>query len=253
MRRLVMMIFVVVMLMPMPLLAQDGQDGQERRRGEWGPRPGWGDGRFDGRFGGRGPMGQIQLDEDQAEMLEYLREHSPNRLIMVETLMERGRYRTMMRTFERVRMMQRVQETDPELYDFMLKRFEAEDQVLGMLRQRQDGETVDEAKLRDQIAQIVTITMEERRRRVEKLEQQVAAEKKRLEEDQGRMAELVERHLAHVQSEHGLDGPGLGPGELEGPRGPGGPGPRGPGPGPGPGPGIEGRSGRDPVSAAPGP
>jgi len=147
-------------------------------------------------------MRQYLSEEERAEVMEFLKQHSPNRYEFLSASDSRGRLRILHRAIEKYRMMERFRDHDPELYQRLLERFAAEDQIFALLKARQEGDSAVDEQLRDKVREVVASTLRERQRRIEKLEQQIELEKRRLEADEENIERLVDMQLERIQADH---------------------------------------------------
>jgi hypothetical protein len=108
---------------------------------------------------------------------------------------------------DRYRRLQRVKADDPVVYDLMVQQMVLQDEALGLLQQ-QRGARDDPARfealqgeLRQKVRQLIDVSLQERQKRVEKLEQMLQEQKARLAQDQANPEALVDQHMATLKSD----------------------------------------------------
>ncbi len=103
------------------------------------------------------------------------------------------------------RQVQRFRVQDTTLYEIMVKRIEAQDQALGVMRQmwRTEYKLTDEqvAEVRKKAAEVVELSLRERVHRIEKLERALAEQKAKLEADQSNPEALIDEQARKMREE----------------------------------------------------
>ncbi len=189
--------------------------GTGRQRGER-PRGRGDDGMFNpGRNGGanadapadRERGRQIQMTMQEAdEARNFARDHAPIRYAFYDMLPEGPARFRVLRTFvQRYRLLQSLKEESPEIYAINLQRFEAEDNALGLARNARSATAPAEvaaakSKLQEKVALIVDLNLQERQKRIDKLETRLTEEKQHLLRDQGNVDELIAKEVAQYTS-----------------------------------------------------
>jgi len=232
---------VVLSLWPVSFSnAQDNPpgDGPRRELREQGGGPGIDRGDRGDRGGRGGMRRQVEPSAEEWNAIEAFGEkHSPNRLKMLNRLRDEkpdevriakmflvGRYRSI----------EASKEHDPELYEVRLEGVELEDRIFGQVEDgaaKPDAPTEKKEALRADMAKWVTMNLNEREQRIERLAESIEEQRRKLEEDKARSDALIDQKMADVERDgiRGLlpegvrkfmDNAGRGPG----PGGPGEPG-----------------------------
>ena len=108
----------------------------------------------------------------------------------------------------RVRGLRRLQENNPDLYDFFLRQMRNEDTILGLVMQS-NAEPADEAvetKLRDEVRTRVESFLAERQRRLNELQKRLADEQTELSADRERLDTLVDQQVERFKKDPGKIG-----------------------------------------------
>lgn len=135
-------------------------------------------------------------EEEVAEAMQFMTEHSPNRVRAMEALPESGASRRGVMAFvlARYRALQAVKEEDPRLYDIKVKQVESEDELYGLLAPTR---TISEReRMRDKIRIATKAMIEqniaEREHRLERLRQQLQREEQKVNADRSQMEARVD-------------------------------------------------------------
>jgi len=218
---------------PMVTLAQPGPanregDGGEMRDGPSRPGPGgepdrprrfrgpWRDGMAPPGYGpgGYGPGGfrgrYESVDPDEwNRVAAFAGKYSPHRFKALEQLPRDAPHYDAIRRMMvgRYRMLSEVEREDPELFLLRVRQLQLEDDVFGGIRPRDDGappaggSVADDPALRQKVAELVDLNLQERKRRLDKLEAMVADQRKQLARDEGERERLTSERLARIEKE----------------------------------------------------
>jgi hypothetical protein len=165
--------------------ARPGANGSERPR----VRP-------DGERGGR-PNMEWWNEKFREELKEFCKTNSPNRWKEIEALPKGQNKDAKIGAMGwQFRTLQTLKDQDPTLYDLKVKEIQAQDVEFGIL-QNPDKVAPDElkSKLREKAQDYVTLRLDERRHRIERLLVTLENEKKDLEKDKDKMGTLVEERV----------------------------------------------------------
>ncbi len=169
------------------------RDGESSRRGEMDrPRP----------LRNQARIGDMPTEEQWREAVEFMREYSGNRWGTISgPAGERPMVRR--RIWARYEHLQRLREEDPRLYELRLEQLRLEDQVFGLVNEfhhatseEQSGEV--RARLRGRIGEWVRHGLDERQRRIDRLQRLLEEERARLEADEKRVDALIDERLNDV-------------------------------------------------------
>lgn len=141
-------------------------------------------------------------EEDVAETMTFMREHSPNRVKAMENLPEEGAAQRRVLPFmvARYRALQAVKDEDPQLYDLNVKQIEIEDELYGLVASaRRIGER---EKLHDRIRAVVKRQEEtnfaEREHRLNRLRESLRREEKKLADDRAQIDGLADSRTGEL-------------------------------------------------------
>jgi hypothetical protein len=184
---------------------QDGRDGQDRRDGRREERR---DGRRDGRRGEppfefgwshRGDDGDLrspsQNEWDDASA--FMRRHSPRRAQAMDQLPE-GSWKDKLRKvlFARYRGLRSLERRDPGAFGQRVNQLRLEDEIFGLVSDWAGSAEEERPKLKERlkvlVASLVDLDVQERKRRVERLEAELREQKAALEKDTGQRDALVD-------------------------------------------------------------
>jgi len=147
---------------------------------------------------------QPPTEEEWKEVVAFMEKHSPYRLEQIQKFKEINPLRNNLRSriWTQYRQMQEQKKDDEKLYDISLKRFELKDQQFHILQQISKAKGDDRTSLRDELrknaGELVTLNLQERELRLEKLTQTVEKERQRLDKDQQNREQLVDDQIKQV-------------------------------------------------------
>jgi hypothetical protein len=138
--------------------------------------------------------------QEWAEVQAFMLRHSPRRQAAVDQLPEGDRKESIKKfVFARFRSLQSLQRRDRMGYEQRLAQLRVEDQIFGLVSDWGGAGEVDKQILRDslrrEVAQLVALDIQERRRRVESLERELAEQKGALERDEQDQDSLVDKRV----------------------------------------------------------
>ena len=195
------------------------RDGEGRDLRTPGQGPGFGGDRGPGP-GGPGPGGgppmmeprPAPVDVPTAEEWErceaFSKEYGPKRWAILQTLDEERQQYIRGMIFWRYRNLERLKNTDPDMYQIHLKRFGIEDEIFGIrfpIRQEQRYPTQEEmSRMKEKAAAWVDVGLEERELRIQRLRDMLKREEDYLSsEKNGREAAIAER-MAVIEQGRGM-------------------------------------------------
>jgi hypothetical protein len=159
---------------------------------------------------GRGHTGQKNFApvsaKDISDALAYLAEHSHNRADAIQSLPDGDRKQRVLEVVARnyVNWM-RILHQDPELYKVVVQRVEVEDAIFGLVtklrKEHADQQDVTRIKLRDQVAELVDLGIQERQIRLQRLQNLVKVLGAKLEDDSAHQSALVDQRLKTILSD----------------------------------------------------
>jgi len=162
----------------------------------------------DGRDG-REPrdLPRAPTTQERDEAVEFFRQHMKFRMRIFDQLPD-GRpvkARMMQMMMERYRRLQRARMEDSTMFDLMLQQMELQDDALSLLQQqrRTAGDEYDriQGELRGKVRQIIDLSLQERQKRIERLEKQLADQKARLEQDMANPDALADQHVQQMRND----------------------------------------------------
>jgi hypothetical protein len=129
----------------------------------------------------------------------FIKEHSPRRWAALESLQPDSNARPKIQAYitERYRSLMDEKKKDPAMYKLELKELELEDQIFGLVsghHRRRDDDAF-EAQLRKETASLVDTRLAMRKLRITRLEKAVNLAKARLDKDEQRRDQLVEKEM----------------------------------------------------------
>ena len=178
--------------------------GGERGPGPGGPGPGGGPPMMEPR--------PAPIDVPTAEEWErcdaFSKEYGPKRWAILQTLDEERQQYIRGMIFWRYRNLERLKNTDPDMYQIHLKRFGIEDEIFGIrfpIRQEQRYPTQEEmSRMKEKAAAWVDVGLEERELRIQRLRDMLKREEDYLNsEKNGREAAIAER-MAVIEQGRGM-------------------------------------------------
>jgi hypothetical protein len=181
----------LICAVPLAVFGEPGgnKSGNPRAGGN-GERP---HARPDGERGGR-PNTEWWNEKFREELREFCKTNSPNRWKEIEALPKGQHKEAKIGAMGwQFRGLQMLKEQDKALYDLKVKEIQAQDEEFGIL-QNPDKLSPDElkSKLRDKAHDYVTLRLDERRHRIDRLLMTLQNEKKDLEKDKDKVGTLVE-------------------------------------------------------------
>jgi hypothetical protein len=184
---------------------------------------------------GEGPLGRRLAqrfmpvsEKDKTDAMIFMKEHSPNRFTAIDSLPE-GERKTNVKELAARNYLNwmKVMREDPELYAVILKRVAVEDDIFDLVTQlhKDSPEKVDatRAKLKDKVAALVDVGIEERRLRLKRLQKTVDEQQQKLADDSSHRDTLVSERLKTILSDEKGLVPNSGNGGTGGQHGHGGP------------------------------
>lgn len=193
------------------------RDGDGRDLRAPGQGPGFGSDRGPG---GPGPGGGPPMLEPRPAPIEtptaeewerceaFSKEYGPKRWAILQTLDEDRQQYIRGMIFWRYRNLERLKNTDPDMYQIHLKRFGIEDEIFGIrfpIRQEQRYPTQEEmSRMKEKAAAWVDVGLEERELRIQRLRDMLKREEDYLSsEKNGREAAIAER-MAVIEQGRGM-------------------------------------------------
>ena len=137
--------------------------------------------------GFRGGRGAFTLQEWN-EMLVFMQKYAPNRARVIDENDAWDNFRVRTELLRHWRDYKFVAEHFPEVGDLRVKRFQVEDTIFGLELQVRHDPTMLESirpQIRLQAAILVNLSIEEHRLRIQKLQNMLEQEQKRLADEQG--------------------------------------------------------------------
>ncbi len=191
------------------------RDGGGRDLRQPGQGPGTGSVPTPGGEPGPAPMFEQRpspVDAPTAEEWErceaFSKEFGPQRWAILQTLDEERQLYIRGMVFWRYRNLERLKNSDPDMYQVHLKRFGIEDDIFGIrfpIRQEQRYPTQEEmSRLKEKATALVDVGLEERELRIQRLRDMLKREEDYLtSEKNGREAAIAER-LAVIEQGRGM-------------------------------------------------
>ena len=133
-------------------------------------------------------------------IVEFMSEYMPFRMDEVERMPDGPTKERVKRLLaNRFRGLRLLQNRDPESYEARLGQLRLEDQVYKLVSGLPGSDLERRQKIRDelrvQVEKLVDVDLQERKRRVERLEEELARQKKLLEQDSAERDSLVDRRV----------------------------------------------------------
>ena len=178
----------------------DKRDGGDKDKDKGDGRRSYG-GPFDMSWGyGKGGPGDQRAPRpnEWAEVRHFMNRYSPRRQFALDQLPDGEKKESIKRfVFARYRSLQSLQRRDQTGYDQRLAQLVIEDEIFGVVSGWGAAGEEERGKLRqslrDKVARLVDIDLQERQRRVEWLKRELAQQTRELEQDQGERDDLIER------------------------------------------------------------
>jgi hypothetical protein len=123
------------------------------------------------------------MRNDRQEMLSFFEKHTPERFKTFSMFREGGARRARLMEFmtRRYAQLQRTRDNDAKLYELMVQQME-----------------IPQKELRENVRKLIDLTLQERQRRIELLEQSLSEQKAQLEKDRSNIDDLVDEHITKL-------------------------------------------------------
>lgn len=151
-------------------------------------------------------------EQEWEQTTAFLRDHAPHRLELFERFAAADRregrsepnrilQHVQARVHERVEDLEKLREKDPEMFDYAIAQFEAEDAIMAALMHMREARRAEDEKalqaaekaLNEAVATFVDRSLDERQARIDRLANELAKQRERLSRDRERSEELRER------------------------------------------------------------
>jgi hypothetical protein len=167
-----------------------------------GNRPRW---RVGQRF--QPPLSQKEI----ADAMKFMQSHSPNRFAAIQSLPEGDEKSTVENLVTRSYLnWMRLETEDIELYKIVIKRVGLEDKIFGEVSQYQqaapDHKDRIRAAMKADLSDLLDVRAEERQLRIDRLENTVKAEQRKLDADKASKSRLIDKRLESVLKGDAVDG-----------------------------------------------
>ena len=145
--------------------------------------------------------------QERDEAIEFFRTHFPTRMLNYGRLPEGrpAKQRMAQMLVERYRRLQQMKTDDPPMYDLMMQQMRLQDEALTIQRQsfRAEGEMKAQfdSQLRDKVRELIEVSLQERQRRIDRLERQLQDQKRRLEHDMANPDALIDQHIQNMTND----------------------------------------------------
>jgi hypothetical protein len=166
-------------------------------------------------FNGFGPRGEKRMfnpmrDEGppptEAELHDaelFLKDNLPNRYKLFSELnadspMRKGVLRFLV---GRYRMLMKFKDHDNEMYDQLLTEAKLEDEVIPLVQAIRNRDPAAESQLREKASQLVQISLDTRKARIERLEQALKVQKEQLADDEGHKAQRIDEKARNLRKQ----------------------------------------------------
>jgi len=203
--RLMKIALIVLLVVPAWCLAQADaprRPGDPPREPSRDPRD-FGPGRFGGFW--RRPPTQEEWDA----AIEFMKQNSPRRWEAMQKLSKERQEPLKDAIFRRYRLLEMLRMNDSEVYDLHLKRVALEDEIFGLTRDLRNATTEESKvrdKLKDKIASLVDLGMDERKLRIARWQRQLASEQEQLSREQSARNDTIRKRLRAAEREDGTLG-----------------------------------------------
>lgn len=209
-------LFVGVVLCSAPMVLGDDSTAQPNpghmdRSGERGFRHGDGSRMFPR---GSGRMVEPPTEQEWTDVSAFMKENSPKRWEIFESLPEASALRERARNMlvVKYRMLAKTKLDDSALYATLVQRVKLEDTIFALVTalrkaKTEAGSNTDSVRkeFRTQVTALVDLGTTERRQRIERLEKSLLAEREKLAADQRHRGEIIEDRMHRF--ENGNDWP----------------------------------------------
>ncbi len=202
-------VLAAVCAVPLALVAQTApeSDGDRERRG----RETGGGGEDEPREFTSGSEFHPAMDfpsrEDVEKFEAFMRENSPKRWTIIRSITDADRQQRMRgMLYNRFRMLERLRNADHDMYQVNLRRIGVEDEIFGISYPavRIEGRSLtpeESSQLREKVAALVDLTLEEREVRVQRLREMLKREEELLTTEKAQREAAIAERLALI--EHG--------------------------------------------------
>lgn len=171
---------------------QDRRDGQERRDGRR-------DGPYEFGWGRRGDEGDLRepSQKEWAEASAFMWRYSPRRARAMDQLAE-GSWKDKLRKvlFARYRGLRSLDRRDPEAFRQRVEQLRLEDEIFGLVSDWAGSAEEERPKLKERlkvlVSSLVDLDVQERKRRIDRLEAELREQKAALEKDTEQRDTLVD-------------------------------------------------------------
>ncbi|MBC8106152.1 MAG: hypothetical protein H7Z14_06145 [Anaerolineae bacterium] len=199
----------ILTLGPASIVSSAPQEASSTTKTSGSPRFGPRERADRGRGAPHPQQSQPPTTQEREEVIEFFRTNMKNRMSVFDRLPDGqpAKNRMLQMMTERYRRLQRTKAQDPTVYELMVSQMVLQDEALSLLqdqRNSQNDATKREAleqELRDKVKQLINDTLQERRKRVEHLEQMLKDQKSRLELDEAHPDALVSQHLKQLKTD----------------------------------------------------
>lgn len=155
-------------------------------------------------------------EEERREIEQFIRTHSPRRWQKLSDVADERKQRFVEVARPRYRMLQRLRQDDPELYDIRMKRLPIEDSMFALGWELKRDDPKNEASVRQQLSQQIRLFVdsqfEERKLRLDRVRQRLRQQQEALDQDQALLdrdvrdvAALVDKGIAAIENERGAE------------------------------------------------
>ena len=193
---------------------RDG-DGHDLRQPGQGPGPGGDRGSYGSGGPGQGPMSEQRpgpFDAPTAEEWDkceaFSKEYGPKRWAILQTLDEDRQQYIRGMIFWRYRNLERLKNSDPDMYQIHLKRFGIEDEIFGIrfpISQELRAATAEElSRLKEKAAAWVDAGLEERELRIQRLRDMLKREEDYLSSEKNSREAAIAERLAMIEQGRGM-------------------------------------------------
>lgn len=147
----------------------------------------------------------MAAEQDMDQAAQFMRENSPNRWQVVDSLPEDSPDRRAVMAFItlRWRSLQNVKDEDAPLYEIKLKQLHIEDGIYGMLATTQSAAEREplRSRLRESVDELLNLGFAEREHRIEQLRKMVKTEQEKLDTSRKQVGTMVDRRTNALVAE----------------------------------------------------
>jgi hypothetical protein len=156
-------------------------------------------GPFGGGAGGigaalRGEKGFQPTEGEMQAAEQFLKDELPTRYELFAQLPQASPMRQRVLEFMTIkyRVLLRVKDQDPEMYEQLLKEAKLEDEAMKLALDVRHGDASAESKLHEKARELVDLSLQNRQARIDRLEQQLSNQKEQLARDMERRDEKID-------------------------------------------------------------